>query len=190
MKGNIRRLFILLLIITLVIIIILNFPWILIYLEIQSMQDPLKPEITYGEFPFRLTYEIDGQIIVVEDTLICEYDGVGSDEGRGKFRRWRSYLASGKSEIVLLEVQNPVADWGGKPLIQIIYYNPGAAGYYMGDMGEGVVYTHSFPNATNYREYEGGSKGRGIIDAEELYDKFKIKLLEWEYTQPIENTFK
>ena len=35
---------------------------------------PPAPEITYGEFPFRLEYEIEGERFVIEDTLIAEFD--------------------------------------------------------------------------------------------------------------------
>ena len=38
--------------------------------------NPLKPEITYGEFPFTLTYELDGEIKTIEDVVVCEYDGI------------------------------------------------------------------------------------------------------------------
>ncbi|MCQ4936305.1 hypothetical protein [Anaerotignum propionicum] len=61
------------------------FHWVTLYFGISSMPDPPVPKITHGEFPFRLEFEIDGKTVVVEDTLICEYDGVGMDEGRGNF---------------------------------------------------------------------------------------------------------
>lgn len=32
--------------------------------------NPPKPEITYGEFPISITYEIDGQTKVIDDTVI------------------------------------------------------------------------------------------------------------------------
>ena len=50
------------------------------------------PEIRYGEFPFRLEYEINGERFVIEDTVICEFDGIGWNEAQGKFRKWKDYL--------------------------------------------------------------------------------------------------
>ena len=185
-----KRYWLILLVFPVVVIMFLWLPWLLMQLGIQGMPDPPKPEITYGEFPFRLEYEMNGQIVVVEDTLICEFGGISADEGRGKFRIWKSYLASGEDEILLLEVANPIENWKGTPRKQIIYYNPGAAGYYMGDMGEGVTYTHNFPDASIYEEYADGSTMRGKIEAKELHDNFHIVLLDWRYTPPIENTFK
>jgi len=78
--------------------IIANFtvwPWVMISLGISLLPNPPKPGITYSEFPFRLVYEINGERKVIEDTLICEYDGIGMDEGRGKYRKWKEHLASG-----------------------------------------------------------------------------------------------
>ena len=37
--------------------------------------NPPAPEITYGEFPIKVTCEINGEIKVIEDTVICEFDG-------------------------------------------------------------------------------------------------------------------
>ena len=34
-----------------------------------------EPQIKYGEFPCKLTYEINGEIKTIEDTIICEFDG-------------------------------------------------------------------------------------------------------------------
>lgn len=55
--------------------------------------------IRYGEFPFRLEYEINGRRELIEDTLIIKYKGIGIDEGRGKFRKWEDRLASGNKNI-------------------------------------------------------------------------------------------
>jgi hypothetical protein len=81
----------------------LVFPWLLIFIGIQSKPNPPRPEITNGEFPFRLMYEVNGYQKVIEDTLIYEFDGYGADEGRGKYRKWKKRLASGNERITLLK---------------------------------------------------------------------------------------
>ncbi|WP_350339123.1 hypothetical protein [Paenibacillus polymyxa] len=57
------------------IVVYIALPWLLIFIGIQLELNPSRPEITYGKFPFRLEYEINGQRKVIQDTLICEYDG-------------------------------------------------------------------------------------------------------------------
>ncbi len=157
----------------------LNLPWLLIYIGVESGPNPPAPDITYGEFPFRLEYELNGERIVIEDTVICEYDGIDSDEAQGKFRKWKARLASGGTEgdakLILLKVDEAK---------QILYY-PGTADFYMGD-----PYTHyennfSFPDAV-IAEKDSSSR---LIFANELLQKYHIKLISWNYSKPITNSF-
>lgn len=154
-------------------------PWLMIFIGSFFLPSPPRPEVTYGEFPFRLEYEINGKRKVIQDTLICEYDGIGIDEGRGKYREWKERLASGNHNILLLKVSDT----------KEIYYDPGPAQYYMGDMNEGVTYTQSFPDASYSEKYADGSASEGIIFADELLTKYNIKLISWDYTPPIKNKF-
>lgn len=158
--------------------IVLVLPWALIFLDILLSPAPPKPEITYGEFPFRLEYELNGERKVVEDTLICEFDGFGMDEGRGKFRRWKERFASGNEEVLLLKVD----------VSKKIYYQVGGAYYYMGDMPEATGFKHEFPNASIEQRRDNLTSDSTIF-AEDLFSEFGIKLISWDYTQPIINTF-
>lgn len=101
-----KKLFIITLSIVLVIFGFLALPWTLIYVGIKMSPDPPPPEITYGKWPFRLEDKINGQRKVVEDTLICEYDGIGMNEGVGKYQKWKSLLASGNENLILLKIDN------------------------------------------------------------------------------------
>lgn len=152
-----------------------------------------KPEITYAEFPFRLEYEINGKRKIIEDVWICEFDGFDTSLDTGKSRRWKGKLKSnGEDKIVLLDVAKPKETWEGKPKSQIIFYHPGTPGYYMGErIGTSGWYTpNRFPDAYILERYSITSISEGIIEAKELYERFGIKLLDWQYTKPIKNTFK
>lgn len=156
----------------------LAWPWLLIFLGIYLEPNPPRPEITRGEFPFRLEYEINGERKVVQDTLICEFDGFGADEGRGKYRKWKRRLASGNERVTLLKVDDT----------KEVYYPPGSANYYMGDLENGKQYQHSFPNASII-EKRGGINSDGFLPADELLNKYHIKLISWDASQPIKNSF-
>lgn len=139
-------------------------PWVMIGLGISLLPDPPKPEITYGEFPFRLVYELNGERKVIEDTLICEYDGIGMNEGQGKYRKWKEHLASGKEKLLLLELDNPAALRSNRKVVkQEIYYSTGSAQYYMGDMKDYKTYKQSFPDASFFEKYDDGGTIDGII---------------------------
>jgi hypothetical protein len=152
-------------------------PWLILYTGIQSAPNPPLPKITYGEFPFRLEYELDGERKVIEDTVICEFDGFGSNEGSGKYRKWKNRLASGDTEarITLLQISDTK---------KIVYY-AGSADYYMGDQVTHYLNNFSFPNAVIYE----GSGGTRLVREEQLLNDYHIKLISWDYTQPILNSF-
>ena len=61
------------------------------------------PEITSGEFPFRIEYELNGEFHVIEDIVIAEFDGFSADSGSmAWFRTWRLHLASDRRAQHLL----------------------------------------------------------------------------------------
>lgn len=114
------------------------------------LPNPRMPEITYAEFPLRIEIEYDGERLVFEDAIICEYDGFGvSGYGTAKNRRWKERFASGKEyqasypTIVLLDTDDV-----------LIKYHSGEGAYYMdipyyeiGDEYEdGTPYTPSSPS--------------------------------------------
>ena len=142
-----------------------------------------KPEICSEEFPFVFEYEIDGEIITVEDSLIYKYDGAGFSAATMSFeRQWDYSLESGNTRITLLETQG-----------DYICFNPGldstSANFYMGDntirdydwSRYSFYFTKQLQSARPY--------SRHFISNEELWDEYKIKIIKFEITPPIENSF-
>ncbi|MGR6762207.1 hypothetical protein [Paenibacillus polymyxa] len=174
------------------IIAFIALPWLLIFIGNQLEPNPSPPEITYEKFPFRLEYEINGQRKVIQDTLICEYDGIGSNEARGKYRKWRERLAGGDRLLPVLEVNSR---------IEISYY-PGIAEYYMGDLDSSDEYQQTVADSI-FIEQEGiiikkdgrvfENDGRTIntqfSNSNELLAKYHIKLISWDSTPPIKDNF-
>ena len=65
---------------------------------------PPQPIIQTGEFPFELTYKLNGELYTVKDVYVCNYEGIGFDEGNGKYRKWSGYIkGSGESAIFVTE---------------------------------------------------------------------------------------
>ena len=67
------------------------------------------PQITEGEFPFVLEYEINGERYIIEDTVVCSFDGYDPSNPFTMFpqREWKESLKSGKEDdfgIVLMEL--------------------------------------------------------------------------------------
>ncbi len=147
-----------------------------------------EPEITYGEFPFRIEYELDGQLNIIEDTVIAEFNGCEFSAGSMKReRRWRSRLASGREDL-------PFGDDLG------IYFSRGSAQYYMGEN----VQSMSLKPHIALRNLEEGFKREvdfilgesGYIrtvlnfgEAQEVLTQYGITLINWEISEPIVNNF-
>jgi len=169
--------------IPLVIIGFFVIPWIINFIFVGVLwPNPPMPKVRYGEFPFRLVYELNGDEIIIEDTIICEFDGVGWNEATGKYRKWKSHYASGNERIVLLELVS------GDKICAV----SGSAEYYMGDSLH--EWSEPFPDA--YLHYANRTLSYGLIiadkylDTEELFGLYGIKFLSWEPSPPIVNSFK
>ncbi|MFC5529788.1 hypothetical protein [Cohnella yongneupensis] len=162
------------------IVLFISLPWLYIFIGGLLEANPPRPEIKYGEFPFRLEYEINGQRKVIEDKVICEFDGFGWNEGQGKYRKWKQRFASGNDKITLLKVGD----------IKEIYFPVGNARYYMGDLKEEYEeYNNDIMSAILIEKIGNGTQS-GVIRADQLLFEYHIKLISWDYTQPIENKFK
>ena len=141
---------------------------------------PPRPEITYGEFPFRVEYEINGELIVVEDTIICEFDGFNvSWGGDGKTRKWKASFASGRKTLFKQSADLLVDD------ANHIYFSMGNALYYMGDGTGGNPYCQAY----KARKISSGYSTR-TISPDELYNTYNIRVISYEFSPPIVNSFK
>jgi len=176
-------------------IVIIGFLIIVIVGVYWQNRAPLEPEITYGEFPFRFEYEIDGERFVIEDTIIAEFErSVRGDMTTQAARRWQTTLMNNEGD------NDPLGGSGfllrEKEDITIIF-NPGFATYFMGDIDAGIRGrsennndVRSGPNITvrnpNFTPILTTIR---VEDAHELLAEHGIILISWEYTPPVENSF-
>lgn len=151
--------------------------------------NPPAPEIQYGEFPFTLTYELDGEVKVIEDTVICEFDGFESWGSAGNYRKWKTYLKSGNEKIILLDLRSLEETNEFGQIMLELFFSYGNGEYYMGD-----EWHRSKPEIRNYIEYRyqtaDGKTGGSSYKADEAWEKYKIRLIRWEPSEPIQNSFK
>ena len=162
-----------------------------------------QPEITYGEFPVRLTYELNGEIRTVQDVAICEFDGYKvsiEDESR----KWKVTLKSELDEppsdkeqweetdfvlITLLDLRNKgIYDDFGHEVLELYFFG-GNGSYYMNDVMEFGHDAQDFTCVEYMYKTEDGKIGGSSFGAEEAYEKFNIRLISWEAAKPIRNTF-
>lgn len=151
-------------------------PWALIGLGILLSPNPAKPEITYGEFPFEIVYEVDGEVVTVNDVYICKYS-IGMNEGVGKYRNWKgSIKGTGEDGLFVKEID-------GKK----IYCSVGWPEYYMDDPDDSST---DVPEPGFYiieANDMGGTTTYGIED--ESLHEYNIKVISYKFSDPIENSF-
>ena len=142
------------------------------------------PEITYAEFPFRIVLEHNGERIVKEDTIVCEYDGAKYISGLGyKVRQWKVKL---KSDNEFRESLYSIKLFDG--VGYNVYYRPHSVKYLMDDLKDGVTYPNSEVTIASYIIENGVDTTK--MTQNERSDYFNIKIISIEETPPITNTFK
>lgn len=149
------------------------------------------PEITYAEFPVTVVYEMDGEIITLNDTMICEYAGETWDGSQyERYRKWDMRFESGKdlvlkrlSETEYLSAYGTVYDTAN-----ICVTAGGSAAYWMGDE-ECPSYGKSMPTGVLIRRNSSGAYHGSYIESDELYEKYGIRIISVDTASPIENTF-
>lgn len=156
---------------------------LIVVLNVVFFPNPPMPAVTYHEFPFQLVYELNGETKRIDDTVICEYDGIEYLGEAGKFRKWKAHLKSGNERVTLLKVGNSLE----------FYFYYGDPENYMGDpqsgrYGKDLSYDLSY---IPFIEKENGVQTADSgMPADEVWKKYKLRIIDWKYTNPIENSFK
>lgn len=165
--------FLVVLSIPVIFVTIVSLPWLLMLVCSVFEPNPPVPQITSGEFPFRLEYRIGDETFIVEDVVMCEYDGIGFGDN-GKFLKWKKWVAStGEEDLLLLTEEN-----------KKIFCTVGEADYYMGETQETELLKPKM-----YIDKQEDSITISSADPAELA-KYDIEIIDYEFSQPIENQFK
>ena len=177
-----------------VLIIILLFAGLFLLLRGEEQK---PPQIVTGEFPFVVEYEMNGENFVIEDTVVCEFNGYDlSALTFNKPRSWRSKLKSGEKEklLIIREDNKPSAIKEGRhnewAELRVFY---GSEEHYMGDPTAKSL-THRYPQFIYYETYTENGESRyrwgTELTEEDLKKYFGITVKRFEFSEPIKNKFK
>ena len=136
------------------------------------------PEVTKGSFDFSVTYEVDGTEKTYAGVYVCEYEGIYVTFV-GKGRRWSGYVEN--LDHCILTVKEK-----GNVVIHIDFdLNPK---YFMADPD----YYDEKPTPIVYGEEINHETGETFIfsDAEEIYTNYGVRIVSYNYSDPIENNYK
>lgn len=138
-----------------------------------------KPEIKEGEFDFALTYEVDGENKVIEGTYVCEFDGTNrAIDGVG--RRWNGYIKD-HDDFTNYEIKK--TDDGVIKIDLNI-----CSEFFMSDPQYQMIVSSEQTKPEPYIYITSGDPANEVSFA--LYEGDDVKIISFEYDEPIENIYK
>ena len=143
-----------------------------------------KPEIKEGEFDFALTYEVDGETKIIEGTYVCKFDRVSRNiDGVG--RKWIGYIKDHDDSI---DYEIKKTDDGTIKINLDIYSQ-----FFMSDPIYKLSGNTDDPKPEPYIYITSGDASAEDPANEvtfNLYEGDDVKIISFEYDEPIENTYK
>ncbi len=174
-----RKKTIIICLVTLALVLIVGVLFATIILSTNEAHIP-EPEITYGEFPVRIEYTVDGKAIAIEDVFVCKYEGVQKSSWLEEFntgisfqRLWSGSLENHDDSIVLYSNDEIYID-----------FVVGSADYYMGDIDLWTTYP-CFRAIENSQEI---SYCKTFLAPADLLD-YGIEIIDCVLPEPIKNSF-
>ena len=163
---------------------------------VSCTTDDGTPQITEHEFPFHIEYSVGDSVFVIEDTIVCSFDGFTRKGGwHGPLREWRQKLKStndySSDVLIIKEYKNKSIFRNRENNCSFVYLCLGQAEYYMGEpkyektSAPCFYYHESFTNPANGNL----SAERTVLTESQLKEHFNIEILQFSFSSPIENTF-
>jgi hypothetical protein len=135
-----------------------------------------RPAVKDGKFNISVTYEHNGEIKTASGVYVCEYDGtIWYNANRDPFVDWKESFEGDIKDGGIIPICN--TDDGGEIFISLLLYPE----YFMGDP-EGADRTPIIRAELWYSDEQ-------IDDAERIAE-YGVRLISYEYDEPIENTYK
>ena len=142
-----------------------------------------RPEVKEGRFDFSITYELNGEEKTFSAVYVCEYDGVSwSIEGGDFSRDWKDCTEGDYEGDDYSAIVGKTEDGGAIVLFFGIYPE-----YFMGDSAG----DRGAPEPSVYIAYPEAEDGSFelVNDPQEVEEIYGVKIIRYEYDEPIENVF-
>jgi len=151
------------------------------YLSTLIIPSPPLPIVRYGEFPFRIDYEINGEQKYIEDTLVIQFSGVTRSLGIDSRLRWNREIRGNSSEesVFLWETEDGVR----------LYHELERSDVLMGERSIDDSLANRILAIKSVSSIRNGNQ-IGNIDEETLLKYHGVRIKEFEISSPIDNNFK
>ena len=148
------------------------------------------PAITEGEFPIYLEYEINGVRYIIDEIVVCSYNGI--DTTGFIPSRWYSVSLKNESNKTLMVFEDNTESKLTKGRINeeaSIRLHIGDGGYYLGDPDDKDFTPYISYDEQYKTEPKVTHNDRTKLTNEQLEEIFGIKIIRFEFSSPIENAF-
>ena len=136
------------------------------------------PEVKEGRFDFSVTYEVNGEEKTYKGVYVCAYDGVLTTF-LGSSLEWTGYIENEEEIDVPIQTNEE----------GIVYINFGFFPEYF--MDDPVADYYEAPSPNLFMVYNDSTEDvLHITSEEEDILQYGVKLISYEYADPIENSFK
>lgn len=142
----------------------------------QALFDrPSKPKIKHAEFPFELVYEYNGEEFIINESIVCDYEGISFALEGGNYRDWDCHITNNAryGQYYLDEINYPSL------YVQV----PLNAEYYMGAPGTDEEF------ATPYIFFIDESTGTTYYE-QDLMDVVGARIISWSVSEPLKDNIK
>lgn len=135
-----------------------------------------SPAVKAGRFNISVTYEHNSEIKTASGVYVCEYDGIiWYNVNRDPFVNWKESFEGDIKDGGVIPICH--TDDGGEIFISLLLYPE----YFMGN--------------PEYADYTPTIRAKLFYDDEQIDDanviaEYGVKLINYEYDEPIENSFK
>ena len=161
-------------------------------------KDHTPPKIADGQFSFSVEYVYNGKAYKYEDAVLCNYVGLKDNQGwrsPAKIRGWEDYLQSSGEhyrDILVLEQYGVESLFtkGRTNNCSFVYLSFGRANYYMGEKEYSDIDAPCFYYDESFKNSSGTQSGENtVLTEEQLEEYFGIKVVEFNFSSPIENEY-
>ena len=138
----------------------------------------LLPKVKEGRFNFSVTYEINGEEKTYSGVYVCKYNGAYKTLV-GKGVNWEGYVENGEENVLI-----PIHENEDGIIYIDLYFVPE---YFMDDP-DAILY--DVPAPVLYMVYHSGNPDESsYATEEEVIAKYNVRIISYDYADPIENTF-
>ena len=161
-----------------------------------SHKTEAPPKITEGDFPFYVEFTLNGETYIYEDTVVCNFYGYDGSAWFVQPRMWTEKFkfsdGTTANKLILKETNSKSVLVNSRINNESqLMLSCGRGDYYM---GESDYYEISKPCFYYHEKYQIDEKAqkweRTVLTEEQLEEYFGLKIIRFEFSEPIQNEFK